>query len=134
MSRKRTITRYFMITRSSIPFEDMLASSIAPQVMPTCVEVRYQFMGYFGRYGRFFGKLWKSSMYTISNPISFALRFSKLFLVLFKPNRTSKVLSTLSEIDLLLWKHLVCRPMKKIGGFVINNCCVLLDFHTGQNI
>ena len=38
MSQKRTITtflsRKFMITRSSIAFEDFLGSSIAPQVMP----------------------------------------------------------------------------------------------------
>ena len=40
MSRKRAITtflsRKFMITRSSIAFEDFLGSSIAPQVMPPC--------------------------------------------------------------------------------------------------
>ena len=38
MSRKRAITTFllgkFMITRSSIPFQDFLGSSIAPQVMP----------------------------------------------------------------------------------------------------
>ena len=38
LSRKRAITpflsRKFMITRSSIAFEDFLGSSIAPQVMP----------------------------------------------------------------------------------------------------
>ena len=43
LSRKRAITvflsRKFMITRSSIVFEDLLASSIAPQVMPPCLGV-----------------------------------------------------------------------------------------------
>ena len=41
MSRKRAITtflsRKFIITRSWIAFEDFLGSSIAPQVMPSCV-------------------------------------------------------------------------------------------------
>ena len=40
LSRKRAITTFlsqkFMITRSSIAFEDFLGSSIAPQVMPPC--------------------------------------------------------------------------------------------------
>ena len=40
MLRKRAITtflsRKFIITRSSIAFEDFLGSSIAPQVMPPC--------------------------------------------------------------------------------------------------
>ena len=43
MSRKRAITtflsRKFMITRSSIAFEDFLGSSIAPQVMPPWMVV-----------------------------------------------------------------------------------------------
>ena len=43
LSRKRAITtflsRKFMITRSSIAFEDFLGSSIAPQVMPPCLTV-----------------------------------------------------------------------------------------------
>ena len=30
-----------MITRFSIAFEDLLASSIAPQVMPPCIGVEY---------------------------------------------------------------------------------------------
>ena len=40
LSRKRAFTTFlsqkFMITRSSIAFEDFLGSSIAPQVMPPC--------------------------------------------------------------------------------------------------
>ena len=40
LSRKRAITTFlsgkFMITRSSIVFENFLSSSIAPQVMPPC--------------------------------------------------------------------------------------------------
>ena len=43
LSRKRAITTFlsqkFMITRSSIPFEDFLGSSIAPQVMPPWCQV-----------------------------------------------------------------------------------------------
>ena len=43
LSRKRSVTAFlsqkFTITRSSIAFEDLLASSIAPQVMPHCSEV-----------------------------------------------------------------------------------------------
>ena len=33
------LRRKFMITRSSIAFEDFLGSSIAPQVMPPCHEL-----------------------------------------------------------------------------------------------
>ena len=43
LSRKRAITpflsRKFMITRSSIAFEDFLGSSIAPKVMPPWVNL-----------------------------------------------------------------------------------------------
>ena len=52
LSRKRAITtflsRKFMITRSSIAFEDFLGSSIAPQVMPPwcdlCVRLLVQIL------------------------------------------------------------------------------------------
>ena len=61
LSRKRAITAFlsqkFKITRSSVAFEDLLASSIAPQIMPpsifVCVKkknnkVRRQHFGAFG--------------------------------------------------------------------------------------
>ena len=45
MSRKHVITafllRTFMITRLSIAFEDLLGSSIAPQVLPHWALVEY---------------------------------------------------------------------------------------------
>ena len=42
------LSRKFMITRSSIVFENLLASSIAPQVMPHCRTI-IQFHSFFHR-------------------------------------------------------------------------------------
>ena len=45
LSQKRAITtfllRKFMITRLPIAFEDFLGSSIAPQVMPPCLQLKH---------------------------------------------------------------------------------------------